>query len=65
MEKELLTVQEFCKSANVGLTNAYKFLNRGEIKAVKLGKKTLIPRAEITRWIEGLQPYTSNKSLGE
>ena len=57
MTPELLTITEFCTHANIGRTNLYHRISKGQIKAVKLGKKTLIPKTEMLRWIENLQPY--------
>lgn len=57
MQTELLTIPEFCRTANVGRTNAYRLINEGSIKAVKVGKKTLIPRVAMESWIAALQPY--------
>jgi excisionase family DNA binding protein len=62
MQSELLTIPEFCAQVNVGRTNAYRLINEGQVKAVKLGKKTLIPRTEMLRWIENLQPYASENA---
>ncbi len=62
MQTELLTIPEFCAQVNVGRTNAYRLINEGQVKAVKLGKKTLIPRAEMLKWIESLQPYASENA---
>lgn len=58
MQSELLTITDFCKAANVGRTRAYQLINQGRIKALKLGRKTLIPRAAFEEFIAGLKPYT-------
>lgn len=57
MQTELLTIPEFCKMANIGRTTAYSLINAGLIKAIKIGKKTLIPRTSMNEWISTLQPY--------
>ena len=57
MKPELLTIPEFCKSAKVGRTVAYSLINKGEVKAVKLGKKTLIPRSAMDEFIASLPVY--------
>jgi excisionase family DNA binding protein len=53
----LLTIPEACASIRVGRTKFYQLLNAGEIKAVKIGKKTLIPEKSILQWIEDLPSY--------
>ncbi|HRQ60058.1 MAG TPA: helix-turn-helix domain-containing protein [Alphaproteobacteria bacterium] len=57
MKKELLTITEFCSIANIGRTNAYRLINSGAIKAVKIGKKTLIPLEALEEWISSLTAY--------
>lgn len=59
MQKELLTILEFCQAVNCGRTRAYQLINSGHLIAVKNGKKTLIPRSEMLKWIQSLQPYSS------
>lgn len=57
MQTELLTIPEFCKAINLGKTSAYKLINTGKIKALKLGKKTLVPRSSIDEFIASLPVY--------
>jgi excisionase family DNA binding protein len=44
-----LTINEFCAAFNCGRTKAYELIGTGEVEAIKLGKKTLIPYAELER----------------
>lgn len=62
MKAELLTIPEFCKSVNLGRTVAYRLINEGKVKAVKLGKKTLIPRSALDDFIASLPAYKNAKS---
>jgi excisionase family DNA binding protein len=55
----LLTINESCQAASIGRTNLYKLINSGMIKAVKVGRKTLIPRSALTEWFNTLPPYKS------
>jgi excisionase family DNA binding protein len=48
---------EFCNRYNVGHTKFYKLLNSGQLKAVKVGSKTLIEEEEAERWMASLPPY--------
>lgn len=41
-----------------GLTTGYKILNKKEIKAVKVGKLTFIPREESAKWAKNLPSYS-------
>jgi excisionase family DNA binding protein len=44
-----LTINQFCAAVPCGRTKTYELIADGEIEAIKLGKKTLIPRAELER----------------
>jgi len=57
MTPELLTISQFCAIANCGKTNTYKLINAGKLKAVKLGKKTLIPKDAMENFIANLTQY--------
>lgn len=57
MTPELLTINQFCEIANCGKTNTYKLINNGQLKAVKLGKKTLIPKDAMENFIANLKSY--------
>jgi len=57
METELLTVPQACAVLNLGKTQIYRRMSAGEIRAVKIGKKTLIPRAAINDFIGQLKPF--------
>jgi excisionase family DNA binding protein len=53
----LLTIPEACAAVRVGRTKLYQLLNSGEIKAVKIGKKTLISMCELNKFINLLPKY--------
>jgi excisionase family DNA binding protein len=42
IEKHSLTVQEACACSGIGKTKLYELIGSGQLKARKLGKKTLI-----------------------
>jgi len=51
------TVEEAAKLTGLGRTRLYKELKEGRIKAVKLGRRTLIPHASLESWIDDLEAY--------
>lgn len=57
MSEELLTIPETGKIIKAGRTYTYSLINSGALKAVKIGKKTLVPRSSIESFIAALQPY--------
>lgn len=64
MQQELCSIKETCAILNCGTTNLYKILNSGRLKAVKLNRKTLIPRVEINKYITSLDTYKPQKTRG-
>lgn len=46
------TVPQACWNLNMGRTMFYGLVKAGEIKIIKVGKKTLVPRSEQRRYIE-------------
>jgi excisionase family DNA binding protein len=57
MSKELLTITEFCEASNLGRTRVYELLQSGELKAVKIGRRTFIRREDMQAWLAGLSTY--------
>ncbi len=58
MDKTLLSVPEACEKLRIGRTRLYQILNAGQIKAVRMGKRTFIPAAAIEEFINGLESFT-------
>lgn len=56
------TVEEAAKLTGLGRTRLYKELKDGRIKALKLGRRTLIPHVSLEDWLNNLETYpTPNK----
>lgn len=53
MEKLAFKPAEAAQILGIHLNTLYRAIARGEIKAAKLGSRTLIPRAEIERLLSG------------
>ena len=58
MEQNIIKVAEsvhdFCKSVGIGRTFFYEEVQRGRIKIIKAGRKTLIPVGEKLAYLERL-----------
>ncbi len=50
----LLSVQQFCRDFGVSHTTFYELRKRGSLKAVKVGRRTLIRVEEAQRWLNSL-----------
>lgn len=59
MNTTLLSIPEACEKLRIGRTRLYQILNAGQIKAVRMGKRTFIPTAAVDEFINGLQPFKS------
>lgn len=53
----LVTIPEACAAIKIGRTKFYQLLNSEKIRAVKIGKKTLIPISELEKFIDSLPVY--------
>ena len=43
-------VDDFCRAHGIGRTLFYEEVKRGEIKIIKVGKRTLVPDTEAKEW---------------
>ena len=53
-EKRAFTVEEFMAAFGLGRTTTYEEINAGRLTALKLGRKTLIPRDSAEAWLASL-----------
>ena len=51
MNKDLLTVEDVCQELGIGKNTAYSLIKGKEIKSAKVGKRHLIHRAELQKYI--------------
>ena len=54
MERLAYTPREACEALRIGRTKLYQLFASGDIKAVALGGKTLIPRAALEAFLASL-----------
>lgn len=47
----LLTITEVSALLNLGRTKTYELIMGGRIKSVKLGRKRLVPKASVERYV--------------
>jgi excisionase family DNA binding protein len=50
-----LRVREFCAAYGLSRAHLYALIKRGELRPIKIGKATRIPRAEAERWQRELE----------
>jgi excisionase family DNA binding protein len=57
MEKLTVTVEEAARLLGIGRNSAYEAVRRGEIPAIRLGKRFLVPKAALERMLNDGRPY--------
>lgn len=50
---QLLTIPEFCAWARIGRTKTYEEIAAGALRALKVGRRTLIMRNDAAEWLSG------------
>lgn len=53
VERQGYNVSEAARIVGVGRTTMHKMLNQGHIRRVKIGARTIIPKSEIDRLLNG------------
>ena len=48
---DVLTVDELCELLKIGKNTAYRLLNTGEIKAVRIGRVWKITKEEVVKYL--------------
>lgn len=53
------TIDEACGLIGVGRTKFYEVLDSGELPAKKWGKRTLILKSDLEKFMTNLEPYST------
>jgi excisionase family DNA binding protein len=53
MAKQIATVNETAKVVRIGRGQAYRAVNDGTIRSVRIGKKIMVPTSAIREFLEG------------
>ena len=53
IEKATLTVRELSELLGIGLTTAYDLIKKNQFHTIKVGRKILIPKVTVSKWLEG------------
>ena len=56
-----MSIEAFCRWAGVGRTTTYHEIGQGRLRALKVGRRTVIPaEAAARQWLEALKPVGCN-----
>jgi excisionase family DNA binding protein len=55
VERLLFTVEQCAEALGIGRTNAYELVLKGEISSVKVGRRRLVPRWALEKFIRKLE----------
>ncbi len=53
VERQGYNVAEAARIIGIGRTTMHKLLNQGRLRPIKIGSRTIIPRSEIDRLLNG------------
>jgi excisionase family DNA binding protein len=52
MERQTVTVEEAAKALGIGRAAAYDAVKRGEIPAIRIGRRVVVPRSGLERLLQ-------------
>jgi len=59
MERQTLTVGEAAKLLGIGRGTAYEAVSRGDIPAIRVGRRLVVPRAALERLLTSGRPVAT------
>lgn len=62
MTRIAFSVKEAGKATDTGTTTLYDAINEGELKAKKLGRRTIILAVDLEKWLENLPDFQSSRN---
>ena len=54
LPKRAYSIPEVCRTASIGRTRLYSEISEGRLKAVKVGRRTLIRAEDLDTWLRSL-----------
>ena len=63
MEPIVYNIAEACKASRIGRTALYAAIRKGELRAVKHGRRTLVLAEDLRKWLHDLPSLKSPSSV--
>ena len=60
MMQSALSIEETITATGIGRTKLYELINSGQLKAKKIGKRTIILKTDLDEFLSSLENYSSN-----
>lgn len=57
----VLRVNDACRICSISRSELYRRIDSGDLEAVKVGRRTLVKKASVDKWIASLPPFNSTK----
>lgn len=54
IQKITLSIPEFCAAVGIGRSRAYEEIKEGRLRVLKCGRRTLIAKEAVQRWLDRL-----------
>ncbi len=55
LPKRAYSIPEVCRTASIGRTRLYSEISEGRLRAVKVGRRTLVRAADLDAWLDSLE----------
>lgn len=63
MERSTMTVEEAARVLGISRSSAYECVRRGELRAVRLGRRLVVPRLAVDQLLAGDRPTTPSSTV--
>lgn len=63
IEAGLIGIQELAKKLAISSRSVWRIIARGELSVTRIGRLTLIARAEVTKWLADQQAVTPGDNV--
>lgn len=57
-----MSIRDFCSAYGISRAHTYNLIQRGELVAVKMGSRTLIPVSEAEAWFAALPKLAGDRN---
>lgn len=61
LSKLAYSIEDFCELVGIGRSGAFREIREGRLRAVKIGRRVLVPAAELKTWLERLAEISASK----